>query len=311
MRVRRAVEHWGDDELQAARRTGRGGRRRCSTRSARPVATRSTSDVHVPGVPAEVVREQIERLGRRRPARRPGRSRVRVGCPGRRKSPGRCVDVRGARVKTYKELYIGGEWVAPAGSEVIEVISPATEEVIGQVPDGTPGRHRRRGRRGAPGVRRRPVAAHDAGAAGRGARRVLARRCRRAPVTSPTRSPRRTVRRSSGRSWARCSRRRWCSTPTPRLATEYEWVDTRAGMMGGPVRVRKAPVGVAAAITPWNVPLFIAALKLGPAMLDRLHRRAEARARDAARQLPARRGRDRGGRPRGRHQHRSRRARDR
>ena len=38
-------------------------------------------------------------------------------------------------------------------------------------------------------------------------------------------------------------------------------------MMGGPVRVRKAPVGVAAAITPWNVPLFIAALKLGPAMI--------------------------------------------
>jgi betaine-aldehyde dehydrogenase len=31
--------------------------------------------------------------------------------------------------------------------------------------------------------------------------------------------------------------------------------------------VRKAPVGVVAAITPWNVPLFIAALKLGPAML--------------------------------------------
>ena len=41
-------------------------------------------------------------------------------------------------MKTYKELYIGGEWVAPAGSEVIEVISPATEEVIGQVPDATP-----------------------------------------------------------------------------------------------------------------------------------------------------------------------------
>ena len=38
-------------------------------------------------------------------------------------------------------------------------------------------------------------------------------------------------------------------------------------MMGGPVRVRQAPVGVVAAITPWNVPLFIAALKLGPALL--------------------------------------------
>ena len=37
-------------------------------------------------------------------------------------------------MQTFKELYIGGEWVAPASSEVIEVISPATEEVIGQVP---------------------------------------------------------------------------------------------------------------------------------------------------------------------------------
>src|SRR3954463_5776446 len=51
------------------------------------------------------------------------------------------------------------------------------------------------------------------------------------------------------------------------LATQYEWVDTRTGMMGGPVRVRRAPVGVVAAITPWNVPLFIAALKLGPGLL--------------------------------------------
>ena len=35
-------------------------------------------------------------------------------------------------MQTYKELYIGGEWVAPDGSDVIEVISPATEEVIGR-----------------------------------------------------------------------------------------------------------------------------------------------------------------------------------
>jgi betaine-aldehyde dehydrogenase len=32
------------------------------------------------------------------------------------------------------------------------------------------------------------------------------------------------------------------------------------------VRVRRAPVGVAAGIIPWNVPLFIAALKMGPAL---------------------------------------------
>jgi aldehyde dehydrogenase (NAD+) len=51
------------------------------------------------------------------------------------------------------------------------------------------------------------------------------------------------------------------------LATEYQWVETRTGMMGGPVRVRRAPAGVVAAITPWNEPLFIAALKLGPGLL--------------------------------------------
>ncbi len=32
------------------------------------------------------------------------------------------------------------------------------------------------------------------------------------------------------------------------------------------MRVRRAPVGVCAGIIPWNVPLFIAAMKLGPAL---------------------------------------------
>src|SRR4029079_7226733 len=51
------------------------------------------------------------------------------------------------------------------------------------------------------------------------------------------------------------------------FAETYHWVDTRTSMLGGTTRVRRAPVGVVAAITPWNVPLFIAALKLGPAMV--------------------------------------------
>jgi aldehyde dehydrogenase (NAD+) len=37
-------------------------------------------------------------------------------------------------VVEYSELVIGGEWVAPAGDGVIEVVSPHTEEVIGRVP---------------------------------------------------------------------------------------------------------------------------------------------------------------------------------
>ena len=36
------------------------------------------------------------------------------------------------------KLYIGGEWVSPAGSETLEVIDSTTEQVMGRVPAGTP-----------------------------------------------------------------------------------------------------------------------------------------------------------------------------
>jgi acyl-CoA reductase-like NAD-dependent aldehyde dehydrogenase len=35
------------------------------------------------------------------------------------------------------KLYIGGEWVEPASDATIEVVNPATEEVLGHVPEGT------------------------------------------------------------------------------------------------------------------------------------------------------------------------------
>ena len=39
----------------------------------------------------------------------------------------------------YSKIYIGGAWVDSEGSETISVVNPATEEVIAQVPAGTPG----------------------------------------------------------------------------------------------------------------------------------------------------------------------------
>lgn len=51
-----------------------------------------------------------------------------------------------------------------------------------------------------------------------------------------------------------------------RIAGDFAFVDERAGAFGARVRVRRAPVGVCAGIIPWNVPLFIAAMKLGPAL---------------------------------------------
>ena len=51
------------------------------------------------------------------------------------------------------------------------------------------------------------------------------------------------------------------------IGADYELETTRTGGLGQTVTVRKAPVGVVAGIAPWNVPLFIMALKLGPAMV--------------------------------------------
>ena len=42
------------------------------------------------------------------------------------------------QVQVRDTLYIGGEWVAPSQGEQIEVRNPATEQVVGRIPAGTP-----------------------------------------------------------------------------------------------------------------------------------------------------------------------------
>ena len=51
------------------------------------------------------------------------------------------------------------------------------------------------------------------------------------------------------------------------LAQRHPWQETRAGFFGADVHVRKEPVGVVAAIVPWNMPQFLIVTKLVPALL--------------------------------------------
>ncbi len=51
------------------------------------------------------------------------------------------------------------------------------------------------------------------------------------------------------------------------LAQRHQWQETRAGFFGTDVLVRKEPVGVVAAIVPWNMPQFLIVTKLVPALL--------------------------------------------
>lgn len=50
------------------------------------------------------------------------------------------------------------------------------------------------------------------------------------------------------------------------ITPDHPFSASRPSRTGGVVDVRQVPVGVVGAIVPWNTPLFIAALKLGPAL---------------------------------------------
>ncbi|MGV0810897.1 aldehyde dehydrogenase [Mycolicibacterium boenickei] len=51
------------------------------------------------------------------------------------------------------------------------------------------------------------------------------------------------------------------------LAETYAWQETRTGFFGSDVRIQKQPVGVVAAVVPWNMPQFLIVTKLVPALL--------------------------------------------
>ena len=74
-------------------------------------------------------------------------------------------------MQTRDTLYIGGEWVAPASTNVIEVVSPTTEEVIGRVPEAAEG-DVDRAVEAAKAALAGPYPAADAGRAGRVLRKL-------------------------------------------------------------------------------------------------------------------------------------------
>ena len=200
-------------------------------------------------------------------------------------------------------LYIGGEWIASTGSERIEVISPHTEEVIATVPDGT---------------------AADIDAAVAAARNAFDNT---EWATMPPSERLDIVARFSDIYAARMmdmaqvvtdemgspiSFSQLAQAPAPwmmlnnflELGRGWEWEETRTGMLGSPVIVRSEPVGVVAAIVPWNVPAVRHHVEARPDARVGLHDRAQARARDPARRLPDGRAARRGRRAGRRGQHR-------
>jgi betaine-aldehyde dehydrogenase len=167
-------------------------------------------------------------------------------------------------MRLHEKLFIDGQWVDPATTDTIDVINPSTEEVVGRVPDGTAkdlGRAVKAARKAfdtGPWPRMSPDERADVMAAASAA--IQARYQEFAEVISSENG--------SPVSWSVMGQV-FSSTMVldyyTKLAREYPFEERRAGVMG-PALVRREPVGVVGAIVPWNVPLFVSMLKLGPAM---------------------------------------------
>ncbi|MFL6207035.1 MAG: aldehyde dehydrogenase, partial [Acidimicrobiales bacterium] len=170
-------------------------------------------------------------------------------------------------MQVQEKLFIGGEWVDPAGSDVIEVISPHTEEVVGRVPEGTTA-----------DIDRAVQAARTAFDQGEWPRLSPDERIAKVERFSELYAARMmdmaqviTTEMGSPISFSQLAQ-----APAPwmmlntfiQVAKDLDWEEERTGMLGSPIIVRSEGVGVVGAIVPWNVPQFVTMSKLAPALLS-------------------------------------------
>ncbi len=167
-------------------------------------------------------------------------------------------------MRDHDGFYIGGDWVEPAGSETLAVHSPATLERIGSVPRSTTA-----------DIDRAVAAARDAFDDGPWPHTSPKERADVMAAISANIQARMeemaTLITQENGSPASFSLMGQVLASTmvldyyTGLVTDFAFEEWRTGLLG-PSLVRKAPVGVAGGIVPWNVPLFVGMLKLAPAL---------------------------------------------
>jgi betaine-aldehyde dehydrogenase len=166
---------------------------------------------------------------------------------------------------TWDQLFIGGKWAAPATGEVIEVHSPATGELVGKVPlatqadvDAACAAARKAFDEGPwPSMAPAERAAVLAEAA-----RLMTERADefKALLAAETGQPM-TIVDMMQYGAAMTSFNYFAGA-----ADKFSWSEIRDGIYGQTL-VTREPIGVVAAVAAWNVPFFLAANKLGPALL--------------------------------------------
>ncbi len=163
-------------------------------------------------------------------------------------------------------FFIDGDWAAPATTDVLEVVSPHTEEVVARVPQGSTA-----------DIDAAVAAARRAFDQGPWPRMTPAERIAVIETFSGLYAGQLTAMADliTTEMGSPTSFSNLAQSPAPwmqieaflTIARDFAWEAERPGALGGPVVVRHEPVGVVAAIPPWNVPQFTIISKVIPALL--------------------------------------------
>jgi betaine-aldehyde dehydrogenase len=163
------------------------------------------------------------------------------------------------------KVFVGGEWVAPAGTGTIEVISPTTEEVIGVVPEGTEA-----------DIDRAVAAARQAFETGPWPRMSASERADimanlSAQVASRAQEFADVITAENGTplSVSLAGQAGGASVLLDYyagLTREFCFEEERQALSGDRALVRREPGGVVGAVIPWNGPLTLSIVKLAPVL---------------------------------------------
>jgi acyl-CoA reductase-like NAD-dependent aldehyde dehydrogenase len=176
------------------------------------------------------------------------------------------VTVQQGVVQERDRLFVGGTWTAPSTDEVIDVISPHSEAGIARVAAAGPGdvdqavTAARRAFDEGPWPRLDPaerIAAIRRIGEGYGARRKEMAQV----ITDEMGAP------ISFSKFAQAMLPMMLLDAFAGHAERCAWEERRPGLFGQDITVRQEPVGVVAAIVPWNMPQFLVVGKLAPALL--------------------------------------------
>jgi geranial dehydrogenase len=165
----------------------------------------------------------------------------------------------------HQHLYIGGQWVKPASSKRFKVVDASTEEPIGSTPEGVEADIDR-------AVTAARAALTDsswlrATPGERGA--LLARFANELEKRAPQLAE--TVSRQNGMPINTAEQLEAGYTIAltryyAELARHLQVEESRPSPLGFNTLVRREPVGVVGAIVPWNFPVILSMMKIGPAL---------------------------------------------